>query len=131
VRASAEIIPLAVAAAAFAGVAVLVVHLSLRKHLTPAARERRRRLDVGARGRMAGATVFDVREEELFYTYSVGGVEYSATQDVSSIREHLPKDAAALAGPATVKYISRNPANSIVVCEEWSGLRGRKGASPE
>ena len=86
---------------------------------------------MGASGRMAGATVFDVREQELFYTYSVGGVEYSATQDVSSIQEHLPKDAAALAGPATVKYIPRNPANSIVVCEKWSGLRGRKGASPE
>ena len=79
---------------------------------------------------MAGATVFDVRAEELFYTYSVGGVEYSATQDVSSIREHLPEDAA-LAGPATVKYIPRNPANSIVICEEWSGLRVRKGASSE
>jgi hypothetical protein len=131
VTASSEIVQLAVAAAAVAGVAVLAVHLSLRKHLTPAARERRRRLDVGARGRMAGGTVFDVREEQLFYTYSVGGVEYSATQDVSSIREHLPKDAAALGGPATVKYISRNPANSIVVCEEWSGLRDKKGASPK
>jgi hypothetical protein len=118
VTASPEIVPLAAAAAA-----VLVIRLSLRRRLTPAARERRRRLEVGARGRMAGATVFDVREEELFYTYSVGGVEYSATQDVSSIREHLPKDAAELAGPATVKYIPRNPANSIVICEEWSGLR--------
>ena len=26
-------------------------------------------------------------------------------------------------GPATVKYSPRNPANSIVICEEWSGLR--------
>jgi hypothetical protein len=118
-----EIVPLGVTAAVAAGAVVLVIRLRLRRRLTPAARERRRRLEVGAMGRTTAATVFDVREEELFYTYSVGGIEYSATQDVSSIREHLPKDAAALAGPATVKYISRNPANSIVVCEEWSGLR--------
>jgi hypothetical protein len=58
----------------------------------------------------------------------VNGVEYSATQDVSSILEHLPGPAAALAGPVTVKYIPGNPANSIVVSEEWSGLRGTKGA---
>jgi hypothetical protein len=113
-----EIVLLSVAAAA-----VVVMRLSLRRRLTPAVRERRRRLEVGAHGRTTGATVFDVREDELFYTYSVGGVEYSATQDVSSIREHLPRDAAALAGPATVKYIPRNPANSIVICEDWSGLR--------
>jgi hypothetical protein len=118
-----EIGALSAAAAAAAGTAVLAIRLLLRGRRTPAARERRRRLEVGANGRTVGATVFDVSEEQLFYTYSVGGVEYSATQDVSSIREHLPKDAAALAGPATVKYIPRNPANSIVICEEWSGLR--------
>ena len=124
-------VSLSVAAAAAATAAVSVIRLSIRRRLTPAARERHRRLNVAAKGRMASATEFDVREEEMFYSYSVGGVEYSATQDVSSIREHLPKAAAALAGLATVKYISRNPANSIVVCEEWSGLRDRKGASPE
>ena len=74
---------------------------------------------------MASATVFDVRENELFYSYTVGGVEYSATQDVSAIRERVPNDPAGL---ATAKYISRNPANSIVICEEWSGLRAKKGA---
>jgi hypothetical protein len=26
-------------------------------------------------------------------------------------------------GPVSVKYDPRNPANSIVVSEEWSGLR--------
>ena len=74
---------------------------------------------------MTSATVFDIRGDELFYSYTVGGVEYSAAQDVSSIREHVPDDPAGL---ATVKYISHNPANSIVICEEWSGLRAKKGA---
>jgi hypothetical protein len=46
-----------------------------------------------------------------------------------SLRKRLTS--AALAGPAIVKYIPRNPANSIVICEEWSGLRARKGGSPE
>jgi hypothetical protein len=30
----------------------------------------------------------------------------------------------ALLGPALVKFDPRNPANSIVICEEWSGLGG-------
>jgi hypothetical protein len=79
---------------------------------------------------MSGATVFDAQGGDIFYTYAVNGVEYSATQDVSTILEHLPGTITALAGAATVKYIPRNPANSIVVCEEWSGLRAMKGEDP-
>jgi hypothetical protein len=29
-------------------------------------------------------------------------------------------------GPVSVKYDARNPANSIVLAENWSGLRGTK-----
>ena len=31
----------------------------------------------------------------------------------------------------SVKYDPRNPANSIVVAEEWSGLRGATRLTPE
>ena len=31
-----------------------------------------------------------------------------------------------LVGPVTLKYSTRNPANSIIICEEWSGLRQRR-----
>jgi len=38
----------------------------------------------------------------------------------------LPADRMSMVGPASVKYDPRNPANSIVLCEQWSGLRGKK-----
>jgi hypothetical protein len=59
----------------------------------------------------------------MHYSYTVRGVEYLATQDLSALVDVLPAPAATLIGPATVKYTPRNPANSIVICEEWSGLR--------
>ena len=89
-------------------------------------RERRRRLDVHARGNMADGTVIDIRGDELYYSYTVRRIEYTAAQDVSAVRDRLPADPWVLIGPATVKYSPRNPANSIVVCEEWSGLRDNR-----
>ena len=35
----------------------------------------------------------------------------------------LPEDPDRLIGPVYMKYTPRNPANSIIVCEQWSGLR--------
>jgi hypothetical protein len=53
----------------------------------------------------------------------VRGVQYTASQDVESLRERLPSDPERLIGVANLKYASNNPANSILICEEWSGLR--------
>ena len=55
--------------------------------------------------------------------YTVRGVHYTASQDVSALREFLPAEAHRLIGVSGLKYSSKNPANSILVCEEWSGLR--------
>jgi hypothetical protein len=54
----------------------------------------------------------------------VGGVGYTAAQDVMSLEALLPSHRMSMIGPALVKFDPRNPANSIVLCEEWSGLRG-------
>jgi hypothetical protein len=110
----------------FSAVVISVVAcVVLRRRPSPAARERRRRLAVNAEGRMADATILDFHGDELLYSYTVRGVEYTASQDVTVLRDYLP-DAAAIVGPAVVKYHPGNPANSIVVSEEWSGLRGRR-----
>ena len=53
----------------------------------------------------------------------MNGADYRATQNVSSLREKMPAETHRSIGPATLKYMVRNPANSIVICEEWSGLR--------
>lgn len=100
-----------------------------RRRLPPEALERLRRANVNARGRMAGAVVIDFSDDQLYYSYSVGGVEYTAAQDISSVRDRLPADPADLSGTATVKYLPGNPADSIVISEDWTGVRARP-ASP-
>ena len=122
-RPLAQIVPIPVALAFAAGAAVLIWRILQAARPTPAARERKRRLAVNAKGRMADATLLDLSGDALHYSYSVRGVQYSASQDVSGVRDRLPDDSKLLAGSALVKYVSGNPANSIVVCEEWSGLR--------
>jgi hypothetical protein len=90
--------------------------------IRPAERERRRRAALAAGGKLADASLLDYREGHLIYSYSVRGVEYTATQDVTSLSPLIPNDFTTL-GPVSVKYDSRNPANSIVIAETWKGLR--------
>lgn len=120
VEGSWKLIAPGVFALAIAGV---LVWRYLRSRPSEAERERRRRLAVNARGRMVDGSITDVQDRVLYYSYSVGGVDYVAGQDLTGLAESLPAEAASALGPATVKYFPGNPANSIVVCETWSGLR--------
>ncbi|MBI4873000.1 MAG: hypothetical protein HY822_00045 [Acidobacteria bacterium] len=96
-----------------------------RYRVSPAERERRRRLRVGREGRLADCQVTDVHGGILYYSYSVRGVQYSTAQDVSGLLERLGAEPAVLVGPASVKFLPRNPADSVLLSEEWSGLRLR------
>jgi hypothetical protein len=89
----------------------------------PRERERRRRLAVHANGRSGNGMITEVEENIVFYSYTVGGVGYAASQDLSQLHELLPEELGRLVGPVLLKYAPANPANSIVLCEEWSGLR--------
>jgi hypothetical protein len=89
--------------------------------ISPEERERRRRLALVAAGKMGDAMLVELRGEMLFYSYFVRGVEYTACQDIAALKAVLP-DLAAV-GPVSVKYDPHNPANSIILAEEWSGLR--------
>ena len=117
---SVQVLPLGVLAAALAATGVWIV---LRTRRTPAERERRRRLLVGSHGRVVDGTVTELRDQMLFYAYEVRGVEYSASQDISVIARLLPADPSEIIGHVSVKYLPRVPANSIVISENWSGLR--------
>ncbi|MGC9969541.1 MAG: hypothetical protein ABSE56_03010 [Bryobacteraceae bacterium] len=113
--------------AGLAAAASVAAWIMPRKRVTPAERERRRRLTVSARGRVGSATITDFHDGVLSYTYTVGGVEHSATQDVSTLADLLPGNPATLISqPASLKYLRRNPANSIVLAEDWSGVRFRR-----
>ena len=93
----------------------------LKSRITPEERERRRRRALVAAGKMGDAMLTEVRDQFIFYAYLVRGVEYTASQDVSALRERVPMDLS-LVSAVSVRYDPRNPANSIVVAEEWSGL---------
>ena len=110
----------ATAAAAGIGAAVFI---ALRFRKTPQELERIRRLTVNHSGRMGDGMITDVSDGILFYSYSVRGVEIAASQDVTTLRELLPADFSTLIGPVTLKFMPKNPFDSIVICEEWSGFR--------
>ncbi len=97
--------------------------LVFRRRRNPQERERLRRLAVNERGRLADGYIFEASETTVFYSYSVRGVEYTASQDVSTLSASIPGETERLIGPVSLKYLTANPANSIVVCEHWSGLR--------
>jgi hypothetical protein len=99
------------------------VYRYVRGRPTAAELERRRRDGLRARGKVGDANLLEYREHMAFYSYAVGGVEYTACQDLSDLQSLLPADLWSTIGPASIKYDPRNPANSIVLCEEWTGLR--------
>lgn len=102
----------------------LGVYFFVRWKRQPKDKEKRRRLTVNQQGRIGDATITDVQGDTLFYSYSVRGVSYTASQDVAALRDQMPANPERLIGQAaSLKYSSQNPANSILLCEEWSGLR--------
>lgn len=99
----------------------------------PVELERRRRLHINRIGRIADGRVIELLDatngslavgarQLVVYRYRVRGVEYEAAQDVSFLG-HTPDLQQVAAGLSTrVKYDPKNPSNSIILCEEWSGL---------
>ena len=97
----------------------------------PKDKEMRRRLLVNQYGRLGDATITDLQGDVLYYSYSIAGVSYAASQDLAALRDHIPSDAERLIGSvASLKYSPQNPANSILVCEVWSGLRTAPNREP-
>lgn len=112
------------------GVASFGVRMAMKAmQANPEKRERRRRLDLHQTGRLGDALITEASDTMLYYSYSVAGVQYEASQDVSGLRELLPPEPERLIGPTSLKYSSRNPANSMLLCEEWSGLRAPSRAA--
>ena len=119
-------VQLAIAAIGVATAGIAAYVLIRGRRTSPEERERKRRLAVNARGRLIEGVVTEARDGAVFYTYSWRGIDYDCSQDVSAMAALIPPDAGALIGPATVKFDPRNPYNSIVLCESWSGFPQRK-----
>jgi hypothetical protein len=123
---------LSLAVAVIALLAIIGFRVWKASRVTPEERERKRRAMLVLRGKMGDAVLVEVRDDLLFFTYSVRGVEYTASQDISAMKDRVPQDLSSI-GAVAVKYLPENPANSIVLAEDWTGLRlgnARLGHSP-
>jgi len=103
-----------------------------RHRKTPDQRERERRMRISEMGRITDGTVIDVNEMQtngsgelqlLIYHYDVAGVSYEASQDVSSLRHMVDLHSCRAGLMTSIKYDPGNPGNSIVIAENWTGLR--------
>ena len=66
----------------------------------------------------------DVRRKLVCYSYSISGVSYETAQDITSLEGRSAGLERIIAGlPASVKYDPSNPSNSILIADDWSGLR--------
>ncbi|HUA16293.1 MAG TPA: DUF3592 domain-containing protein [Verrucomicrobiae bacterium] len=95
--------------------------------------ERERRAWLEGTGRITDGTVIDVQElgpaperhtaVMLIYKYDVAGVSYECSQDVTYLRHWINLHSCRLGMHTSVKYDPQNPGNSLVVSENWMGLR--------
>ena len=113
--------------AAVGGVALWWV-LSHRKSAEE--RERLRREQLVLHGRIIDGSVLDWSEQPnstdlgtLMYRYYISGVRYECAQDLTFLKGTALIDATCLGQPASVRYDPKNPANSIIIAEGWSGLQ--------
>src|SRR4051812_47361865 len=121
------------ATAGVAGLGIALGYWLYGRRKTPQQIEQERRTRINASGRITDGTVIDAQElpqdgkpaQFLIYQYDVGGVSYEASQDVTYLRQFVDLHSCRIGLPASVKYDPANPVNSIVITEEWSGLRKR------
>jgi hypothetical protein len=115
-------------------IALIAVYLLVRrKPKTADDLERERRSWLEGTGRITDGTVIDVQELEaeknrrsavmLIYKYDVAGVSYECSQDVTYLRQWINLHSCRLGLHTSVKYDPQNPGNSLVVSENWMGLR--------
>ena len=135
-------------AAALAALA-MIVYAFLRPAVDQEAEERKRRLHLNQIGRIAEGQVVDLVEHPpeskparkgLFgasahplvdmrprhlvsYSYAISGVTYHTAQDITGLESQIRLERLVPGQPASIKYDPSNPVDSILVADDWSGLR--------
>ena len=126
--------PWVIGAAAVLGAALLALGLWMvfRKRPTAEELERARRLFLAHSGRLVDGMLLDVCEVQaedgrtltmLLYSYRIGGVDYESSQDITDMSGVVDALQVRAGFPCSARYQPGNPHNSIVVAEEWTGLR--------
>jgi hypothetical protein len=141
---------LLLAAAGILGTGVAgVIYAFLHRPESPDEAERKRRLHLNQIGRIADAHVVELVEQPaepaasrggifrskarplpdredrklVWYSYSISGVIYQTAQDITGLDSQVPFERLVAGQSASVKYDPSNPSNSILVADDWSGLR--------
>jgi hypothetical protein len=135
-------------AAAIAAIA-MVAYAFFRPTEAPQNLERKRRLQLNQIGRIAEGQVVDVvehppeeppKQRGLFasrapvvvdnrprhlvsYSYAISGVTYHTAQDITGLESQIKFERLVTGQPASIKYDPANPTDSIIVADDWSGLR--------
>lgn len=139
-------------ALAMAGAAVAAVAMIAYAFFRPAedqeGAERKRRLHLNQIGRIAEGQIVELAEhppmvqeqrKKLFggarplpdmrarhlvsYSYAISGVTYHTAQDITGLEGQIRFERLVAGQPASVKYDPANPSDSILVADDWSGLR--------
>ncbi len=139
---------LALGGAAVAALA-MIAYAFFRPAVDPEEAERKRRLHLNQIGRIAEGQVVeltehppeskearkglfsagarplaDMRPRQLVsYSYSISGVTYHTAQDITGLESQIRFERLVAGQPASIKYDPSNPSDSILVADDWSGLR--------
>ena len=139
---------LALGGAAVAALA-MIAYAFFRPTENPDEAERRRRLHLNQIGRIAEGQVVELVEHPpqpcetrkrffgssarplaitgprhlVSYSYAISGVTYHTAQDITGLGGQIRFERLVAGQPASVKYDPSNPTDSILVADDWSGLR--------
>jgi hypothetical protein len=136
---------LAMGGAALAALA-MIGYAFFRPAEEPEEIERKRRLHLNQIGRIAEGQVVELvahppepREKRfgsrakplvhlsprqlVSYSYAISGVTYHTAQDITGLESQVRFDKLVAGQPASIKYDPSNPTDSILVADDWSGLR--------
>ena len=127
----------------------MIAYAFLRPAPNPEEEERKRRLHLNQIGRIAEGQIVelvehppvakearkglfgagarplaDMRPRHLVsYSYSISGVTYQTAQDITGLESQIRLERVVAGQPASIKYDASNPSDSILVADDWSGLR--------
>ena len=75
------------------------------------------------KARRKSAKEIDGRRKLVCYSYSISGVSYETAQDITCLEGRAGMERIITGLPASIKYDPSNPSNSILIADDWSGLR--------
>jgi hypothetical protein len=127
----------------------MIVYAFARPVSNPDDEERKRRLHLNHIGRIAEGQVVELAQHPapvieqkrgllgsrakplpdnrprhlVSYSYSISGVTYETAQDITGLESQVRFERLVAGYPASVKYDPSNPSDSILVADDWSGLR--------